>query len=184
MTISNKEDDSMTYPDGVEKYREPGKEIKKIRERYYLYERKTVWDKDKKQPKKISGKYLGRITEEGLQPPKREMVKKNTLNKITVKEYGCSAYFEKIGADIVCNLKKHFPDCWQEIWALALLRAADPQPFKRAENAYEHSWLSEKYSGLNLSKQYLSGFLHKLGDMRKQSVDFMKEYIENVEHII
>ena len=73
----------MTYPDGVEKYREPGKEIKKIRERYYLYERKTVWGKDKKQPKKISGKYLGRITEEGLQPPKKEMVKKNTLNKIT-----------------------------------------------------------------------------------------------------
>ena len=47
----------MIYPDWVEKYREPGKEIKKIRERYYLYERKTVWDQDKKQPKKISVKY-------------------------------------------------------------------------------------------------------------------------------
>ena len=62
---------TMTYPEWVEKYRAAGKEIKQIHGRYYLYERKTVWDKDKKQPKKISGVYLGRITENGLLPPKK-----------------------------------------------------------------------------------------------------------------
>ena len=174
----------MTYPDWVEKYREAGKEIKQIHGRFYLYERKTVWDKDKKQPKKISGAYLGRITEDGLLPPKKEMVNKGALSHIVDKQYGSTAFLEQIGEDIRENLEKHFPNHWRSIWVLALLRTVDPQPFKRAENAYEHSWLSEKYSGLNISKQYLSLFLRVLGDMRGHSIDFMKEYIKNAEHLL
>ena len=63
----------MSYPEWVEQYRGAGKEIKQIHIRFYLYERKTVWDKDKKQPMKISGAYLDRITEGGLLPPKKLM---------------------------------------------------------------------------------------------------------------
>jgi hypothetical protein len=55
----------MSYPEWVEQYRGAGKEIKQIHIRFYLYERKAVLDKDKKQPMKISGAYLDRITEGG-----------------------------------------------------------------------------------------------------------------------
>ena len=174
----------MTYPEWVEKYRASGKEIKRIHGRYYLYERKTVWDKEKKRPKKISGAYLGRITENGLLPPGKEMVDKSALTDIVEKQYGSTAYLEHIGEDIRGNLEKHFSQYWQIIWVLALLRAAEPQPFKRVENAYEHSWLSEKYSELNLSKQYLSSFLRLLGDMRGHSIAFMKEYIGDADHLL
>ncbi len=172
------------YPDWVERYREPGKEIKKIRNAYYLYERTTVWDKEKKQPRKISGAYLGKITEEGLVPPKKKLVSKEAATGIVDKQYGATAYLESLGEDIKERLEKHFPDIWQYIWVMALLRTEDPQPFKRLEQAYEHSWLSEKYPGLNLSRQALSAFLRVLGDMRGQSLDFMREYIRNVEHLV
>jgi len=53
----------MTYPEWVEQYRETGKKIKQIHGWFYLYKHKTVWDKDREYPKKVSGSYLGRITE-------------------------------------------------------------------------------------------------------------------------
>ena len=61
----------MSYPEWVEQYRGAGKEIKQIHIRFYLYDRKTVLDKDKKQPMMISGAYLDRITEGGLLTPKK-----------------------------------------------------------------------------------------------------------------
>ncbi len=138
----------------------------------------------KEAAKKISGSYLGKITENGLVPPKRKMVSSEVTTGIVDKQYGACAYLESFGIDIRDRLKKHFPEIWQHIWVLALLRTEDPQPFKRMEQAYEHSWLSEKYPGLNLSKQALSGLLRKPGDMRGQSLEFMREYIQNVEHLI
>lgn len=54
----------ITYPDWVEKYRSRNHEIKRIGSNYYLYERKTVYDRETKKPKKISGEYIGKIKED------------------------------------------------------------------------------------------------------------------------
>lgn len=54
------------YPQWVEIHRAKGREIKKIGNNYYLYEYKTEYDKEKKGPKKKSGTYIGKITENGL----------------------------------------------------------------------------------------------------------------------
>jgi predicted transposase YbfD/YdcC len=60
----------MTYPAWVKEYKKKGTSIVRNRGRYYLYEYSTVWNKEKKRAKKITGKYLGVITEEhGLIPP-------------------------------------------------------------------------------------------------------------------
>ncbi len=69
------------------------------------------------------------------------------VNLATNKQYGATFYFESLGVDIRDKLEKHFPAIWQHIWVMALLRTEDPQPFKRLEQTYEHSWLSEKYPG-------------------------------------
>ncbi len=173
------------YPDWVEKYRKSGTEIKCIRGKYYLYERTTVWNKEKKQPQKISGKYLGRITEEkGLIGPQKRIVEEIKPESIPNKEYGISAYLCQIGEDIQKNLQKHLPDYWENIWTMAILRLAEPQPFKRIENTYQNSYLSVTYPGQNLSKQNLSFFLQRLGNQRPKIVDFMKEYTSGTQHIL
>ena len=41
-------------------------EVKKIGNNYYAYTVSSVYDKEKKRPRKLSGKYIGRITESGI----------------------------------------------------------------------------------------------------------------------
>ena len=62
-------------------------DISCIRGKYYLYACSSKYDPVKKRAKKITGEYLGRITEEGLIPPKR---KKDRIDSVTVNEFGAS----------------------------------------------------------------------------------------------
>ena len=74
----------MAYPEWVEKHRRKGTNISCIRGKYYLYACTSKYDPVKKRARKITGEYLGRITEDGLIPPK----KKKTIDSVTVKEFG------------------------------------------------------------------------------------------------
>jgi len=42
-------------------------EVKKIGHNYYVYKVSSIYDKEKKRAKKISGEYIGRITMNGLE---------------------------------------------------------------------------------------------------------------------
>ncbi len=50
----------------LKKQKAKGTELRHIGKNYYLYKISHKWDKEKKQSKKITGEYLGRITEEGI----------------------------------------------------------------------------------------------------------------------
>ena len=70
------------YPDWVTKHKQKGTNISCIRGRYYLYEVSSVWDKEKGRAKKITNKYLGRITEEeGFVPAKEKTDYKQLYEK-------------------------------------------------------------------------------------------------------
>ena len=59
----------MPHPDWVIKHKQPRTEIRKIREKYYLYGYTTVWSKEKKRAQKKTTNQIGIITEEfGLIP--------------------------------------------------------------------------------------------------------------------
>jgi hypothetical protein len=60
----------MTHPDWVLRHKKKGTEIRFIKGKYYLYEAKSKWNKEKGRSQKITGQYLGRITETGLIVPK------------------------------------------------------------------------------------------------------------------
>jgi len=53
-------------PDWVLKHRKKGTQVTRMGNNYYLYKVKSVWDPSKKRAKKITEKYLGKITPEGL----------------------------------------------------------------------------------------------------------------------
>src|SRR5476651_1178131 len=85
------------HPAWATRYRDKGMELRLINGKYYLYEYKTVYDKEKKRPKKISGGLIGSITEQdGLIPSPKRALKTAVLQSQTVlggilcKEYGIS----------------------------------------------------------------------------------------------
>ena len=56
----------MAHPDWAVKFRRPGTELRRVNDSLYkLYECSSVYDKEKKRARKITGKYLGSITEAG-----------------------------------------------------------------------------------------------------------------------
>ena len=71
----------MAHPDWAVKFRRPGTELRRITEkRYCLYECSSVYDKEKKRARKITGKYLGSITEEGGFKESRKRVLERELS--------------------------------------------------------------------------------------------------------
>ena len=171
----------MSYPEWVEKQRKPGTSIHCIRGKYYLYEVSSIYDKEKKRARAITGTYLGRITEEGLVPPR---AKQQEDRKYSVKEFGASAALLKMGANIQTKLKEVFPKEADEMMTLAILRLVESSPFKRIGLLYERSYLSELFPGMPMSSSSLSGFLRSVGSQREKIVRFMNGMVGGSEHIL
>ena len=172
----------MAYPEWVEKQRRPGTNISCIRGKYYLYEVTSIWNKEKGRAQKKTGQYLGRITEDGLIPPRE---KKSIVSEvIATREYGASSFLLSIGSEILEHLKDSFPEDYSTIYALAVLRVIERCPFKRAEFLYERSYLSEIFGKLALSPAKLTSFLRTFGMKREQHVGFMKEYLSDSRYIL
>jgi len=171
------------YPEWVLKHKRPGVNISKIKDKYYLYEVSSVWDKEKKRARKITKGYLGRITEEGFIPKKARAAPLPTVDP-TVKNYGGVVVTETIGCDILEKLRLFFPELAETIYVIAVMRLLHNHPFKRLENEYEHSYLSEIYKNLNLSGKNMTALLRRLGDNREKIVEFMKSFIDGTEHLL
>jgi hypothetical protein len=155
----------MAYPDWVETQKRQGCEIKRIGDKYYLYERKSQWDPDRKKAKKKTGEYLGTITPEGFRPKKTALARDFSY---TTKEYGASAYLGSISADIREALRMSFPDgtYGDAIYALAMLRVMGENSFKRMETQYAASFLSETVPGLAMSGASITSLLEYVGRRR------------------
>ena len=163
----------MAYPDWVERERRPGTNISCTRGKYYLYEVTSVWDPVKKRAQKKTGKYLGRITEDGLIPPKPKKIV--VAEGISTKEYGASSFLNSAGNELHEKLREYFPEDADRIYTLAVLRVIEKCPFKRAAFLYERSFMSEYCQNLSLSASSLSEFLERLGTKRMQLAGFMRE---------
>lgn len=172
----------MAYPEWVEKQRRPGTSIHCIRGKYYLYEVTSIYDKEKKRARAITKGYLGRITEDGLIPPRQKQQEQES--KYSVKEYGASATLLKMGEAIYEKLQEAFPKEADELMTLAVLRLVESCPFKRVGLLYERSYLSETFPRLPMSSASLSGFLRSIGSRREKIVQFMNSMIDGSEHIL
>jgi transposase len=82
----------MEKPQWIEKFKQPGTQIVRQKENYYLYKVERVYDFKINKSKKKTTEYLGKLTPEGLKPPKHKQVFKpldidktnNLLKKIQI----------------------------------------------------------------------------------------------------
>ena len=186
------------HPEWATKYRRPGTELRCINGRYCLYECHCIYDKERKRNRKITGKYLGSITEEGgFKPSKKrqleqEMEQLKNGEKTTVaepkigqvKEYGLSWLISnKMGA-ITERLKKDFPNDYNRIISLAYCRLRYQSPMRDVQSDFCDSYLSTELGTAGLAASQLSGFLFDLGSRREEIVKYMDYFCSGSSNII
>lgn len=174
----------MAIPQWAKNLRQINTEIKERGGRYYLYEVSSVYDKELKRAKKISGKYLGSLEEEkGFIPAERMLVTKT--EKPCSKEYGASNFLMSKSEDIYAMLKKYFPNYAPEIYCASIIRTMAPCALKYVSERYDSSYLSNIFPNLALSPSSISRMFNEIGKQRDKISMFMKEFIPNeVEYIL
>ena len=186
------------HPDWALKFRRPGTELRCINGRYCLYECRCVYDKETKRHKKITGKYLGSITEkDGFKPSRKrlmeaEMEQLKQGEKATppepsigeVKEYGLSWLIENRMRSITDRLKKDFPQDYDRILALAYCRLRYQSAMRDVQSDYSDSFLSTRTGAAGLLPSQLSGFLYDLGGRRTDMVRYMDYFCSGSSNII
>lgn len=161
------------HPQWALKHKRKGTELRCIRGRYYLYEVSSKWDKEKKKPRKITGKCLGSITEDGFKPSKRNIF----IDKpISIKSYAGCSMFRKESEGWIESLKEYFPHFWKQIYCLAYIRLFHRSPIKRMPLHFATSFLSEDFPGLAFSDKKISQVLKEVGKDQNSIDSFMRKF--------
>ena len=171
-------------PQFIQSFKRPaGTEIKLINGRYYLYERKSVYDPLTKRKKKKSGAFLGTITEEGF-IPKKEKVDQQELREIQCVEYGACSYLYQTNQSMLDSLKRFFPESWKTIFTLAALKCIGETSLKRVQACYETSYLSVLFPRLGLSASSLTNIMRNLGKNRDGICSYMRNGLSSYSGFI
>jgi len=169
--------------------KKPGTELRYLNGKYYLYSYTTVYDKEKKGAKKISGKFLGRITEQqGFMPSgKRKLEKALELRNVTkpsCKEYGVSLLITKKFSHTIELLSRIFPTHWSSILAIAYCRLVFHCPLKSIPFRLSQSYLPELIGGKAFNEKTASGVLNAIGEMHEQKLTYMRSFITKEEYLL
>lgn len=182
------------HPEWATKYRRPGTELRKVNDHlYHLSECRSVYDKEKKRARKIPGKYLGSITEDGGFKESKARQREREIEALKAakgtpmpleckigeaKEYGLSKFILEEQAETLDELKKLFPVEWTRIAALAYCRLRHQSPLRRVSSDFADSFMSARLGDKGLSANSLSGFMHKLGARRDNMLEYMRSKVD------
>lgn len=173
------------HPEWALKHKKPGTELRLMNGRYYLYEVSSKWNKEKKRAQKITGKILGRITEErGFTPSKGREQPTPQIMTVSAKSSGIGSFAEIVIGDILPALKKHFGRDAELIYCASLMRLVHQSPLKNMDFHFKHDFLSEVFSDISLSDKKMTSLLKNIGENRERINAFFKEFSKPGEHIL
>lgn len=129
-------------------------EVKKVKDRYYLYKATSTRVPGKKWPVKVTGEYIGKITPQGL-------IETKTRER-TVHEYANAKLLSNILDEITPQLQACFPNDWSELAALATVRTIRNTPIKYTKEAWEKLYTST-VTDVRLSRSTISEILRSTG---------------------
>ncbi|MBU0765389.1 MAG: hypothetical protein KJ607_11205 [Bacteroidetes bacterium] len=170
------------HPDWATKHRTPGTELRLIRGNYYLYEYKTIYNKNRKRPQKISGKLIGTITQKNglIHSEKRQLekgIEQTVFRNIHCKEYGMSSLISTKLSVYSKALKCAFGDLWSQIIAVAYCRFVYKCPLKNIPFRLAQSYLPEMLEIRSFNEKTASSLLKEIGGRQEQMLSYMKSFI-------
>jgi hypothetical protein len=179
MTIKN------THPEWAIKHKKPGTELRLMNGRYYLYEVSSKWNKEKKRAQKITGKILGRITEDrGFTASGSKAQPTIKFRELSAKTSGIGSFIESLAKDVLPALRKHFGSEAESIYCASLMRLVHQSPLKNMELHFRHDFLSEVFPSVSLTDKKMTSLLKSVGEAREKINAFFKEFSKPGEHIL
>jgi transposase len=176
------------HPHWATCHRKPGTELRYIKERYYLYEYKTIYDPTTKKPKKVSGRCLGSITEEGFKASSRTIARPDeeskAIAKVVVKDFGVALFILKKFALYSQQLKTFFPNDWTKILAMAYCRFVHRSPLKNMPFRLETSFMYELFDLPLFTDKTASEVLNSIGKQPEQMHHYMKSFVKEDDYIL
>jgi transposase len=172
------------HPAWATAHRKTGTELKKIKNKYYLYGVKSVYDKVTKRTKKVSLGIIGRISEgEGLVPSDKGKLRTRlkdaapAIINVADKEYGFSFYlYQQVQIEILPALKQSFPDDWAMIIALVYCRILYQSPLKNIPFHLSCSSLLQLFLMDCPGETEVSQTLRRIGKQRSTMVQYMQRF--------
>ena len=157
-------------------------EVKVIGTNHYVYHSTTYWDKELKKPRKTS-KYLGKLDKnEGLiESRTRKELSSSDIRNVT--EYGNSMILHESMKSLKPLLMDAFPDCWEEIYSLAMVRINGYVPMKRAQESWEKLYNVENIDP-QLNPKSLSKVLHSVGINRVGQNTIFKKLTDQSNQLV
>lgn len=147
----------------------------KIKERYYLYEVTSTWDKEKKKPIQ-KRKYLG---------PENKVYAKSKnydFSKVISKNYGNIELLNYLAnkSGIKKIIENYFPADFENILALAYYEISEAN----ASHLF-HYWLEEQNlpNATKLYSTQISDFYKKIGLNQKTRIEFNKAWIKHLNPV-
>ena len=162
----------MSLPDWVKKWKGKNIEIHIRGGHYYAYRVHSEYDPVKKRSRKVTDEYLGKVTPDGIIPPKHKRLTKRIL------EAGNILLVDHFSDVLKSSLKSIWPDAWESIISSAIIKLVYRSPLKRFSFYYETSYLRRLYPNAHLSKNALTSLLERLGkewDLQKEFFRLMSE---------
>jgi len=177
------------HPQWAVQYRKPGTELRLVNGKYYLYDVSSKWNPDKKRAQKITGKILGKITEDrGFVPSeKRGLMEKAAkgidVKNVSVKEYGVTRYLLQEGSAITKSLESVFPEYGKLIFAAAFLRLLHQSQIKNMGIYANESFIGE-YVGKRIDDKLISTMLRTIGSNRQPLVEYMRGFMSEKDQVL
>lgn len=155
-------------------------QLRNINDRWYVYEATSVWDKAEKKPKKVST-YLGAISPDGEFNPKTPRTSVSVTDR-EVFEFANGRLAFELLSDVHELLDQYTPSA-DELVAMAVIRAIDPQPLRRHRSRWEKLYLSLELD-VTVSPKHLSSVLRATGKGKAWWHDFFTDLIDSGDFLL
>jgi len=169
----------MALPDWVQKFRTEGIEIIEKNGHFYARKVTSIYDAKLGRSRKKTAEYLGKVTREGILPPKH----KRSLRFGGRFEAGNIAFLDPFFQPLQSAVAKHFPDDWQSILAAAAIKLCYREPCSRFRLRYETSLAKRRWPDAHLSDDALPELLRRVGHQWAAQRDVFAELAADEKHM-
>lgn len=178
------------HPNWATQAKRPGTELRLINGKYYLYAVTSKYDPVLKRAKKITGKLLGKVTEQDgfIVSSKDKLRQQSTqpmiFGSLTTKEYGTQQLVLQLASKQIDALERVFGEDAKALFLFAFFRLTEQSPIKNVPFYFMHSFISETWKEVRISDKSISELLRRVGSNREKIMEYQKHFVREGEKVL